>query len=87
MQMSPAGSSQISDLLEERDLVRRVPHPTDRRARSIEPGAAAAPIVQMFLECFAEFHRLSAGMTPERLSAVVQIMRGMEVASAAPFSD
>lgn len=87
MQMSPAGLSQIIDHLEEREFVRRVPHPTDRRARGIEPGAAAAPIAQVFLEYFAEFNRLSAGMTPEQLSAVVKIMRGMEAASAAPFTD
>lgn len=85
MQMSPAGLSQIIDILEARGLVRRTPHPTDRRAYGIEPGEGSAPIAQVFSDYFAEFNRLSADLTAEQLAAITRIMRGMERASALPF--
>ncbi len=86
MQMSPAGLSQVIDVLEQRGFVRRTPHATDRRAYGIEPAEAAAPIARMFAEYFAEFNRLAAELTPEQRAAFTAVMRGMEAASAAPFA-
>ncbi len=87
MQMSAAGLSQVIDVLEERRLVRRVPHTTDRRAYGLEPGEAAEPIARVFDEYFAAFDRLAAGLTPEQRAAVTTVMRGMEAASAMPFAE
>lgn len=87
MQMSPAGLSQIINQLEERQLVRRVRLAADRRAYGIEPGQETAPIARVFAEYFAEFHRLTSGMTADQLTAVVDLMRGMEAASAVPFTE
>lgn len=86
MQMSPAGLSQVIDVLEERGLVRRAPHATDRRAYGIEPAEAAAPIARMFAEYFAEFNRLAAELTPDQRAAFTAVMRGMEAASTMPFA-
>lgn len=86
LQISPAGLSQIIDVLEERDLVRRTPHATDGRAHGIEPGEAAAPIAQVLLDYYTEFNRLTAAMPQDQLDAFTRVMRGMEVASAAPFT-
>ncbi len=87
MQMSPAGLSQIIDQLEERRLVHRVRLEADRRAYGLEPGEGSAPIGRVFAEYFAEFHRLSEDMTAEQLTAVIDLMRGMEAASAGPFTE
>ena len=67
------------DQLEGAGLVRRTPHPDDRRAVQVEPTAAGVALHEKLLEVVIRFNRrLTAGLTQPELDATRRTLGTLE---------
>ncbi len=67
------------DQLEAAGLVRRVPHPEDRRAVRVEPTEAGLALHARMLEVVIAFNRrLTAGLTQDDLARVRALLETLE---------
>ena len=79
LQLTSGAVTQLVDRLERRGLVRRVPHPTDRRATLVELlPHAVLPELPELTEYHQELHRAAGGLTIDEQSGVAAFLQRLE---------
>ncbi|BCK58227.1 MarR family winged helix-turn-helix transcriptional regulator [Nocardia wallacei] len=74
LQVHPTSVTNTVDRLEAADLVRRVPHPSDRRATLIEITDAGRELVTSATEALNTTVFAHPGLAPDRLQLLLQLL-------------
>lgn len=75
LMIHPASVTNIVDRLDKQGLVKRMPHPTDRRAVLAEITEAGRRIVETTTERVIDSELGMAGLSPQELNRLVQILK------------
>ena len=75
--IEPANTTGLVDDLEARELVRRQPHPTDRRAKIVEATRKGKTLARRADEILSTPPPGFDALTPEDLAALTRILRGV----------